>query len=159
MRSTSIIPALALVLAAACGSNDDPPATPPAEAAPVAPVEVQAAEPAPAPALTASPITVPLHELEKDQLEAALRAGGWEIGTSSATRSAMYAVTTRATKNGTEATISYYRNGGSFWRGILERNGAAIHEDAEHEVLLGVVIESNREAQQPLLDSLLPRAQ
>lgn len=158
MPTKLVAPALFLVLAA-CGSNDaelaPEPATEPAAAAPTAPVE-PGAQAAP-PALTATPIAVPLHEVDKDDLEAALRAGGWEIGTSTATRSAMYAITTHATKDGVAAVISYYRNGGDFWRRRLERDGAAIHEDPEHQVLLGVRIESRPDAQQALLDSLLPR--
>lgn len=161
MRSQITLSIPFVLLLAACGSSEAED-TPSSAAAPTTPVEVPAepaAAQAPATQLTAAPISVPLHELEKEHLEAALRAGGWEIGTSSATRSSMYAVTTHATRDGVRAVINYYRNGGDFWRRRLERDQAAIHADDEHEVLLGVTIESNRDAQQGLLDSLLPAPQ
>ena len=162
MRATLTLCAMIVALTA-CGSSDDTEApsdetTAPAAATPTEPAPVPEPEPEPAaPDLTATAIAVPLHELEdREPLEAALRAGGWEIGSSSATRSAMFAITTHATKGGVEAVIHYYHHGGDFWRRRLEQDGAAIHADDEHEILLGVTIESNRDAQQPLLDSLLP---
>ncbi|HJL17053.1 MAG TPA: hypothetical protein RMH99_15415 [Sandaracinaceae bacterium LLY-WYZ-13_1] len=173
----SLIPLISVILAfglTACGAEEEASnesATPAAEAAPSEPEaaaetapeaeaeaeqEAETAEAAGGGELTATAVEGPLEELDRDGLEAALEAGGWEIGSSTSTQSAMYAITTHATKNGVEAEINYYRDGGDFWRERLEESGAAIHADDEHEVLLGVTIESQPDAQQGLLDSLLP---
>ena len=154
---------------AACGTVEVTPPTPsetptpPAAAAPTpasAPEAARAAAPAPAaPAvgtLTASAITRPFAEIERDDVTRALEAGGWHVGSATATQSSMYAVSVTADKEGTTARISYYRPGGAFWRRLLERDHAAIH--AEGENMLGVVVEGNEPGAQSLLRSLVPAA-
>ncbi len=141
------------VTAAAPAAADEQTEEAPAPAA----VEAPAAAPAPA-GLTAAAVGVPFHELTREALETALREGGWEIGTSTSARSGMFSISTSAEKSGVRATISYFRGGGDFWRSRLTQSPAATRIDEENDAILGVLIESNPDAQQPLLDSLFPPA-
>ena len=163
LRTTACL-FFASLLLVACGSDE--PETPADSAAPPQATAADASEPTDVrttdEGLTAAAISVPLHELERHKpLAEAMVAGGWKINTGSTVLSLITVLTIEATRHSHEATIKYFRpiaDGRQLedrWRQGLERDGAAIYFDAEHQVLLGVIIESNRDAQQPLLDSLL----
>jgi hypothetical protein len=130
-----------------------PAATPSAPAPAAAPTLTAPAAPQAGGDLLATPIAVPLATVSQENLTQALEAGGWTIGSSTATRSAMLAINITATKGGVTARINYYNPGDSYWERRLQQDHAAIHRDGE--AILGVIIEGNEAGAQTLLQSLV----
>jgi hypothetical protein len=158
MKTHSIIVVALSAVALLAGCDDKAvPAAPSAEksaaAAPVKPTAGGTDTAASPGDTTATKVDKPLAEWQSDDVKAALEKGGWKIGGSTQTKSAMLSIVTSATKGDVKATVNYYKNGGEFWKKRLEKDGAAMHE--EGDVIVGVVIEGNKDSAQKLLHSLL----
>lgn len=165
MMKETLAATLVALAALGCEVTTDVPTPPapvasaaaPAAPAPALPAPAAPATPTPPPVaggdLTAARIAVPLADLTSDALRAALEAGGWQVGSATATRSSMLAISVTATKGDAHARISYYRPGDDFWERRLQQDNAAIHHDGD--VLLGVVVEGNPDGARTLLGSLV----
>lgn len=160
MRAMMVLAAAAaLVALAGCDDKKGESATASASAAAAAPAAEKAAdktdEAKPSTGdMGASKVAKPLAEWQKEDIEEALKKGGWKVNGSTATKSAMLSIVVNAEKDGTKAKISYYKDGGSFWKKRLEKDGAAIHEENEN-LIVGVVIKDDEKAAKQLLDSLV----
>ena len=156
-RRTASMTGAALLVIALAGCDDKAKASDSAgstaSAEPAAATTEAAPKAAAAGDVGASKVAKPLAEWQSDDVKSALEKGGWTVNGATQTKSAMLSIIVNATKGATKAKVNYYKNGGSFWKKSLEKDNAAIHEDGD--VIVGVVIEGDKEGAQKLLNSLL----
>jgi hypothetical protein len=155
LRTVSMTGAALLVIALA-GCDDKAKASDSASStasAEPAAASTEAPKAAPAGDVGASKVAKPLADWQSDDVKSALEKGGWKVNGATQTKSAMLSIIVNATKGASKAKVNYYKNGGAYWKKSLEKDNAVIHEDGD--VIVGVVIEGDKDGAQKLLNSLL----